>query len=58
VFSGQVVGYMIGKNGGFTKNVCEKCDVNIRFIDEPEIRCVRRGESVCVRDKLASSRIF
>lgn len=48
VFPTTVVGFLIGKNGGFTKFVCEDCNVNIKFIDNPDIKCIKRSESVCV----------
>lgn len=48
VFPEISAGFIMGKEGSWIKDLCEKCNVSIKLHQDGAIRCVRRDEVICV----------
>ena len=48
IFPRGSVGFVIGKEGNWIKNLCEKCGVSIKFEKDGSMRCVKKDEAICV----------
>lgn len=44
----KAVGFLIGKDGSFTKKLCDENSVSIKISDDEDVRCLGRDESCCV----------
>jgi len=54
VFPEISAGFIMGKEGSWIKDLCEKCSVSIKLHQDGHIRCVRRDEVIChIKGKLA-----
>lgn len=48
IFPKSSVGFIIGKEGGWIKELCEKHYISIKFQQDFSIRCVKKDEAVCL----------
>jgi len=54
VFPKSSVGFIIGKDGIWVRDLCQKCGVSIKFQQDLSIRCVKKDEAICsISGKLA-----
>lgn len=51
MFPKSSVGYIIGKEGTWIKDLCDKCGVSIKFQQDTSIRCLRKDDAICVMIK-------
>ena len=49
VFPQSSVGFIIGKEGTWIKELCDRCGVSIKFQQDSSIRCVKKDEAISVR---------